>query len=549
MSAAVHVALPSEKDATSDDIADTTVWKSAVSAVVPKELTESTVSLATQPSDGDLVDSFDLHVDGDDDGDEEVEAVGKTVSPDISVIVAREELASGVQSQGTSPLTSLVDLMGCAVASVVENSDQRLDTSSCAAATVTFGISCPEMSGRPSVCSAAQGMVVKSELPGRVDLSCEKGVSAIPAAELRTLEKGRACGPAPFASDLAMSADQNGDDDAALADEWEAVAAWTEDMRLKEKTLGVARPVAGDDLVSAPIVYREVERWLMSIAVDPVTFQSLSEETVAYTRWGCIGKTRSRTDISGLDRRHSKDKDLLLFLKFDKFDFNVIHHFRMLRTMYVKVTRNKVCPSIGGHWQELGFQASDPRTDLNRSGCVLNILHMFYFFTHYFDIFKSTYLLAQDPEQNFPFACISINISGLVVNALLDGRLTKLCNASDRGLFETCCHIHAAALHYFYKEWKAKKRTIRDTEKTLNELRCLLKSKPRKLLQDLQKGDAEMKARTNASRLEFTELDFGGARGLPQREDTDAEVDRMEVRDRIPQRVPTRMKNYAAPAC
>lgn len=35
---------------------------------------------------------------------------------------------------------------------------------------------------------------------------------------------------------------------------------------------------------------------------------------------------------------------------------------------------SQVCPSIGRHWEVLGFQGGDPRTDLNRSGGLLNVL-------------------------------------------------------------------------------------------------------------------------------------------------------------------------------
>ena len=49
--------------------------------------------------------------------------------------------------------------------------------------------------------------------------------------------------------------------------------------------------------------------------------------------------------------------------------------------------------------------------DLNRSGGVLNVIQMFYFFAHHFDLMKAAYLLAQDAQHNFPLACVSINIT------------------------------------------------------------------------------------------------------------------------------------------
>eukprot|EP00435_Cladocopium_sp_Y103_P056819 s929_g19.t1 len=94
-----------------------------------------------------------------------------------------------------------------------------------------------------------------------------------------------------------------------------------------------------------------------------------------------------------------------------------------------------VCPTIGRHWEVLGFQGGDPRTDLNRSGGVLNVLQMFYFFSHHFDLLKAAYLLAQDVQQNYPLACVSINLTKMVIEALLAGKLSKLCNSGSKGVF------------------------------------------------------------------------------------------------------------------
>ncbi|CAK9037703.1 unnamed protein product [Durusdinium trenchii] len=114
---------------------------------------------------------------------------------------------------------------------------------------------------------------------------------------------------------------------------------------------------------------------------------------------GCLKRRRPMSDVPGLDRKLAAEKDLVLFLKVTHFDFNITTHHRMLRTIYTKLSRTKVCPSIGRHWEVLGFQGGDPRTDLNRSGGLLNVLQMFYFFSHHFELLKSAYLLAQDVEQ------------------------------------------------------------------------------------------------------------------------------------------------------
>jgi len=326
-------------------------------------------------------------------------------------------------------------------------------------------------------------------------------------------------------------------DDVDLEQEWQDIGVRTDEMRLKEQTTGkVAPPDSG---VMTPLTYREVEHWLRSQVVDPDILQPFYDEVVDdAARCGCFSRRRRKSDIPGLETRLAKDKDLLLYLKCCKFDFNDATHFRLLRTVYIKLSRNKTCPSIGNHWQQLGFQSGDPRTDLNRSGCVLNVLHMFYFFTHHFDVFKGVYLLAQDQEQNFPLACISINITGMVIEKFLAGKLSSLCNKSTSGVFETICKVHMAGLHYFYKQWRTQKRTIMDTEKTLNEIRGFLQSKPKRLLEELAKGVDDQKAKNDATRLEFTDMDFGGAKRPA------AEVAKAKIRAAPGPKVPARQRNY-----
>lgn len=50
----------------------------------------------------------------------------------------------------------------------------------------------------------------------------------------------------------------------------------------------------------------------------------------------------------------------------------------MLNTIYRHLTGNRFNPSrYGDHWQDIGFQGSDPATDLRGTGCLglINILY------------------------------------------------------------------------------------------------------------------------------------------------------------------------------
>lgn len=324
----------------------------------------------------------------------------------------------------------------------------------------------------------------------------------------------------------------------ALTDEWDDIEARTDEIRAKEeKDRGKIR--TQDDILQKPISWHEVHQWLLQeVTIDPAVLEQFKKEEVFETSCiSCMGRRRCLSDVPGLDRKLWKDKDLVLFLKATDFDFNQPIHFRMLRTAYMKLTRNKVCPSIGVHWEVMGFQHTDPRTDLNRSGGILNVLHLFFMFAHHFDILKSAYLLAQDSEQNFPLGCVSINITRMVVEYLLEGRLSSLCNSGENGVLDTTCRVYAGGFYHFYSRWRSLKRTIRDTEVTFNEVRRLMEKSPKKLLDGLAKGIEEMKAKKDPGKFEFTDLDFTSR--APQ-----AGAPKAAARPGTATAVPRRLRNY-----
>jgi len=188
----------------------------------------------------------------------------------------------------------------------------------------------------------------------------------------------------------------------------------------------------------------------------------------------------------------------------------------MLRTVYAKLTRNTWCPSVGSHWEVLGFQAGDPRTDINRSGGVLNIFQLFFFTTHYPELAMSCFQLSLDYHQNFPLACISINISALVMESFSAGHLSSLCKKEhgDLAVLELICRLHSAGLSHFCTQWKSQKRSIQHTQQTLNEVKALLERKPSKLLDELSsQGTRATKA---MSTPDFADLEvIGGAVEAP----------------------------------
>jgi hypothetical protein len=304
--------------------------------------------------------------------------------------------------------------------------------------------------------------------------------------------------------------------DPGLEDQWEAVGMTTKKMAAEAMAnRGVVAQV--DDEAVKPITFNEVRSWIGTIQIDESMMSEFREDDdTGGVSCGCYGnRSRKRGDVPKLQTRLNKEKDVILFLTKTEFNFNIIPHHRMLRTIFTKVTRNKACPTVGKHWEVIGFQGGDPRTDLNRFGGVFNIICLFYFMAHHDRMLKDIWLLSTSDEQHFPMACISVNLTRMVMEAFLEGRLSSLCNNGRLGhsLLETLCEIHAGALFVFYSRWRHEKRKIQDTDRTLKEIRALLTRKPAKMMDEFSAGVQGDRARDDPNKLEFTSMEFGSAGG------------------------------------
>ncbi|OPJ61158.1 ELMO domain-containing protein 3 [Patagioenas fasciata monilis] len=74
------------------------------------------------------------------------------------------------------------------------------------------------------------------------------------------------------------------------------------------------------------------------------------------------------------------------------------------------------------------------------------------------DIFK----LSQHETQNFPFCIMSVNITRMVVQALREDRLSRVCN-QRREVIAVLNDLYAAAFLQLYRVWKWQHKTIADS--------------------------------------------------------------------------------------
>ncbi|CAG2182739.1 unnamed protein product, partial [Oppiella nova] len=104
---------------------------------------------------------------------------------------------------------------------------------------------------------------------------------------------------------------------------------------------------------------------------------------------------------------------------------------RFLVTIYQKLTANALidCRRFGNHWEDVGFQGTDPATDLRGIG-LLGLLQLLFLILspETSQLCKDIYKLSLDTRQHFPFAVMSLQISSISLQVLREGLLNKECN-------------------------------------------------------------------------------------------------------------------------
>lgn len=167
-------------------------------------------------------------------------------------------------------------------------------------------------------------------------------------------------------------------------------------------------------------------------------------------------------------------------------------HSRILYTIYRRLTNSKEIfyTTHGSHWENIGFQTSNPETDFRSTG-LFSIFFLLYFVdSMYLPLAKQIYQLSQDEQQQFPFCCIGINLAGILIKNLrrVSSRknMEKLVDEkkTDNMAIDLTGKLFIALFLNFYLKWKDNFYTIESTQSVLSELEQLLMHRPKILLQE-----------------------------------------------------------------
>ena len=137
-----------------------------------------------------------------------------------------------------------------------------------------------------------------------------------------------------------------------------------------------------------------------------------------------------------------------------------IVHLKMLQTVRAFLTGDKVAkPRYGAHWEAIGFQGSDPATDLRDLG-VFSVIQMVYLATKQLRKAKVIFRFASEhPEalgsagNGFPFTLLCISLSKICLAVMRTGGLVGLMNTSG-SVIAVLNTLHFGLLCDFYNKWR-----------------------------------------------------------------------------------------------
>ncbi|KAI4820157.1 hypothetical protein KUCAC02_028143 [Chaenocephalus aceratus] len=170
-----------------------------------------------------------------------------------------------------------------------------------------------------------------------------------------------------------------------------------------------------------------------------------------------------------LHRELLEERDLVFAIAQCHVDNSQTVHMRVLQTIYKRLIGSRLdCPRFGAHWENIGFQGTDPATDLRGTGFL-----------------ETSTSYHKHPTQNFPFSVMSINMTRIALQVLREEALSKECNRRQQ-VVGVLNDFYVATYLHLYQLWKTQQKTIVDSGFVLKEVELFAKKNPKQMLRRLE---------------------------------------------------------------
>lgn len=168
------------------------------------------------------------------------------------------------------------------------------------------------------------------------------------------------------------------------------------------------------------------------------------------------------------------ERDQILALALRPFDNNDSVQVTLLTVLYQKLTRKSasLCPRIGNHWDLIGFQGTDPISDLRGVG-LLGLFQLVHFVLSPVtsELAQRVYKLSLISNHTFPFSALGMSITQITLSNLRSGRLNCEINRRGSPVMQTINLFYASVFYSYFREWRDNNRTIADAGYVLEKIR------------------------------------------------------------------------------
>lgn len=169
-------------------------------------------------------------------------------------------------------------------------------------------------------------------------------------------------------------------------------------------------------------------------------------------------------------------------MQLTKMDHSIPVHNHILTTMYKQLTKSeKSVAATGGHWEPLGFQGSDPGTDLRAAG-MFALLQLSYLTTMCSTVSQTLYNTAIGSRYSFPFALVSINMTAYTLD-MYKQKVIMFHVKRVKSPLQAVNEYYVGSMVMFHKVWcsAATGRTISEWDGVRRELFERMKKKPKRV--------------------------------------------------------------------
>ena len=217
---------------------------------------------------------------------------------------------------------------------------------------------------------------------------------------------------------------------------------------------------------SLPLSYSAARAYFAEDEIEPDLRLSLEvEETPAHSGGCCgfllamvAGSKPAKVSASLVDERYA-----VFAAAKTALDDSDATHVHLLNATYMRFLGTSTPPArVGAHWERLGFQGSDPATDLRGCG-MLGLLQLFCLVAGDggFDaeIASTIFALSRDSTYEFPMAPLGINVTKAALKALRLGHLNATANSLG-SVWDALDRFYVGAWIEFFVRWRDGKCTM-----------------------------------------------------------------------------------------